>query len=360
MSNNKNTCTCESCEFYGYDDDYGDYICNVALDEDEMADFLNKNTNSCPYYRFYDEYKSVYHMNKLAMCMARCGDVERAINTLRAANQDYKINFYDEAVNIYQLTCNPEKAQKLLDEWEHLMQNIEKTLSNENRADYHCRRAWQELMYGSGERAMDSFALEVKHKEHSARLAGALCDTIFAAILCGDDEKGRFYAGKLRLYRNKEKGEGKNDYFNREKARLQMDFLADYYRMTGEELEGMLSKEDTCEICHFCTYGICKELEGVRILLMLRMGRTEEAMERLKENLKKQPLDEYMMAIRHMCANGVKVTAEAELLRENNKRASEETAENASDTVKAGTEERGFLAKLGKMFRRNQKRPEKV
>ncbi len=63
MSNNKNTCTCESCEFYGYDDDYGDYICNVALDEDEMADFLNKNTNSCPYYRFYDEYKSVRKQN---------------------------------------------------------------------------------------------------------------------------------------------------------------------------------------------------------------------------------------------------------------------------------------------------------
>ena len=63
MSNNKNTCTCESCEFYGYDDDYGDYICNVALDEDEMADFLNKNTKSCPYYRFYDEYKSVRKQN---------------------------------------------------------------------------------------------------------------------------------------------------------------------------------------------------------------------------------------------------------------------------------------------------------
>ena len=45
--------TCESCEFYAY-------VCVQRLDQDEMADFLGRNTNSCPYYRFYDEYKSVH------------------------------------------------------------------------------------------------------------------------------------------------------------------------------------------------------------------------------------------------------------------------------------------------------------
>lgn len=302
----------------------------------------------------YDEHKSIYHQNRLAMCVARCGDVDKAIDILQTANRDYKLTFYDEAVNIYQLTGNREKAQTFLDEWNHFMQKIQKTLSNENHADYHCRKAWQELMYGSGEQAMASFELELKHKEHSARLAGALCDSVFAAILCGDDEKGRLYAGRLRLCRNKEKSEGRNDYFNQEKGRLQLDFLADYYRMTGEELEELLSKEESCEICHFCTYCICKELEGVRILLMLRMGRTKEAMERLNKNLEKQPLDEYMLAIRHMCADGGMVTLEKELM-ERNKKMTEKRTETVSGSAKAGTENEGFFAKLGKMFGRSQK-----
>lgn len=51
---------CESCEFYDYDDEYDEYVCNAQLDQDEMAKFLSKNTNRCPYYRFYDEYKSVH------------------------------------------------------------------------------------------------------------------------------------------------------------------------------------------------------------------------------------------------------------------------------------------------------------
>ena len=51
---------CESCEFYDYDDEYGEYICTASLDQDEMLNFLNRTTKSCPYYRFYDEYKSVH------------------------------------------------------------------------------------------------------------------------------------------------------------------------------------------------------------------------------------------------------------------------------------------------------------
>ena len=51
---------CESCEFYDYDEEYDAYVCCMSLDEDEMADFLGRNTGSCPYYRFYDEYKSVH------------------------------------------------------------------------------------------------------------------------------------------------------------------------------------------------------------------------------------------------------------------------------------------------------------
>ena len=50
---------CESCVFYDYDEEYDCYACQMNLDEDEMVSFLSGRTKTCPYYRFYDEYKSV-------------------------------------------------------------------------------------------------------------------------------------------------------------------------------------------------------------------------------------------------------------------------------------------------------------
>lgn len=51
---------CESCEFYDYDEYLDAYVCTQSLDQDEMGRFLGGNTSSCPYYRYYDEYKSVH------------------------------------------------------------------------------------------------------------------------------------------------------------------------------------------------------------------------------------------------------------------------------------------------------------
>ena len=58
MSNN-----CESCEHYDYDEYLDEYVCNVDLDEDEYLDYLTKKSSGCPYYKFYDEYKSVQKQN---------------------------------------------------------------------------------------------------------------------------------------------------------------------------------------------------------------------------------------------------------------------------------------------------------
>ncbi len=56
----KHPSSCESCEFFVYDEDEGGEVCSLSLDEDEMVNFLSRNTAGCPYYRFYDEYKSVH------------------------------------------------------------------------------------------------------------------------------------------------------------------------------------------------------------------------------------------------------------------------------------------------------------
>lgn len=50
---------CESCVFYDYDEDFDSYVCTMNLDQDELGRFLAGQTRACPYYRFYDEYKSV-------------------------------------------------------------------------------------------------------------------------------------------------------------------------------------------------------------------------------------------------------------------------------------------------------------
>lgn len=50
---------CETCEFYQYDEELDAYVCDMNLDEDEMADYLGKGSVRCIYYRFYDEYKTV-------------------------------------------------------------------------------------------------------------------------------------------------------------------------------------------------------------------------------------------------------------------------------------------------------------
>lgn len=55
--------SCDTCEYFDYDEDIGENVCKIDLDEDEYLDYLTKNTRSCPYYKYYDEYKSVQKQN---------------------------------------------------------------------------------------------------------------------------------------------------------------------------------------------------------------------------------------------------------------------------------------------------------
>ena len=56
----KTASNCESCVFYDYDEDYDAYVCGQNLDQDEMGRFLSATQTACPFYRYYDEYKSVH------------------------------------------------------------------------------------------------------------------------------------------------------------------------------------------------------------------------------------------------------------------------------------------------------------
>lgn len=50
---------CEECMNLVYDDEYEEYVCNVNMDEDEIARFMISPDKKCPYFRFGDDYTIV-------------------------------------------------------------------------------------------------------------------------------------------------------------------------------------------------------------------------------------------------------------------------------------------------------------
>jgi hypothetical protein len=54
---------CEHCAHYIYDDEYECYVCDINLDEDEMARFITGTVRDCHYFNLYDEYKIVKKQN---------------------------------------------------------------------------------------------------------------------------------------------------------------------------------------------------------------------------------------------------------------------------------------------------------
>lgn len=54
---------CEFCLNYVWDEDYGERVCCVPLDEDEMGDCLFGRTRDCPFFQLDNEYKIVQKQN---------------------------------------------------------------------------------------------------------------------------------------------------------------------------------------------------------------------------------------------------------------------------------------------------------
>ena len=56
----KMAASCETCQFFDYDEEYEENRCMMSLDEDEMVRVSYMGARECPYYKYYDEYKSVH------------------------------------------------------------------------------------------------------------------------------------------------------------------------------------------------------------------------------------------------------------------------------------------------------------
>ena len=52
---NKERISCETCAFYVYDDEYGAYLCDMNMDEDDYERIMSDRNYEGPYYRQGDE-----------------------------------------------------------------------------------------------------------------------------------------------------------------------------------------------------------------------------------------------------------------------------------------------------------------
>ena len=56
----KKSAGCEYCSNYVYDEDYEYYVCDINLDEDEMARFMSYSDWDCPYFQMVDELSLIH------------------------------------------------------------------------------------------------------------------------------------------------------------------------------------------------------------------------------------------------------------------------------------------------------------
>ncbi len=69
----KKSAGCEYCSNYVYDEDYEYYVCDINLDEDEMARFMSYSDWDCPYFQMDDEYakEKIWGIKTLQISMKR-------------------------------------------------------------------------------------------------------------------------------------------------------------------------------------------------------------------------------------------------------------------------------------------------
>ena len=60
----KKATPCETCVYYDVIDEDGTLGCTIDFDEDELYSLrTGEGRGGCPYYKFYNEYKSVQKQN---------------------------------------------------------------------------------------------------------------------------------------------------------------------------------------------------------------------------------------------------------------------------------------------------------
>lgn len=285
---------------------------------------------ACGQYEEKEEKQSIWYLNQLADTYINLGEAERACEIHGRYADKNKWKSYEKQVDAF-VKCGVEiHARKMLEKWAWELKqsggvysvlycregkakrtgSLGRLLRRKASADearelnrFYIQALWVELLFG-GQEDVAAYAAEMNHylrcQDRADGVNGKLADLTFACIVCGMDKQGREYSKELRKWLQEDKFSAENTYFNQEKGLLEKKILAAWYTTPDEGIQALLDKEEKCGICHFCTNPVCKEVEAMRILFLIRQGKKKEAKERLEKSLELQPSDEFMLAIRHM------------------------------------------------------------
>lgn len=269
---------------------------------------------ACRRYESAVKEPDIWYLNQLGECYIDLGQTEEACRVFERYSDRKRYDSLRKQVDACIKGCKGERAKMLLSTWKdaldaerckeigHIgkLRNLFLKSVDSNYCDYLAAAGWMELVMGEKNAALSMFGKLLKCLKYSGKNdAGKLGDAVFACAVCGNKKLGAKWGKQLKDCLAKESWESEDRYFDRRKMQLQLKLLSVYFSESDEKLEQMFESEKECQICSFCTSPLCKEMEGVRIMFMIRTGLEQEARERLKHNLEIQPADEYMLAIRH-------------------------------------------------------------
>lgn len=253
--------------------------------------------------------KSKYYVRRYAHSLVRAGRTADALKALETAYTN-PLERYEQEAEIYHKLADKENARRVMKQWYEELFSIKNQDMSGEKAKYYDSLAWTELVCGDATRAIRCFEKEIalkKVNQSDPDNSGVYCDLIFAAALSGEDKIAMVYAKRLIDFLEKKRSEGVNLHYEMDKIALEREFVSKYFTATGEELEEILERNDRTNICYFCTEPLCKEVEAMKVLHLLRVGKTEEAFARVEEILAKNPCDEWMHTIKNICKDGIKV-----------------------------------------------------
>lgn len=255
------------------------------------------------------------NLAELAECKARMGQVEAADDAYWQlyARDIWKRN--ELRVDLFERTGNEQKARDILNAWRkelklekddpisRYLRRVSNSVNNNeymrHYSDYYRAAAWVEMIFGTREAALKNFNDMIAWNTDREKEHDLLRDAVYGCIVCGDDRRGKRYSAKLRKWYRQESFKATDRYYNSAKIKLNIEIQSCFYTESPERIKELLDREETTENCHFCTNPFCKELEGLRIMFLVRQGKHKEALERLVLNLEKFPQDEFMLAIKH-------------------------------------------------------------
>ena len=266
--------------------------------------------------------QGTWFQNRLAECYRNLGQAQEACSVYQRYQARLPYESLREQADTYGRLGDREQAIQVLGRWKaqldgkygskfmrglsmrgHRLGLYSKTNLGCDYCRYHNMTGWVELMTGTAQGSLFHFRESLKYIDMVQREkspVGLVSDAVFAFAVMGEEKLGIRWAKTLKKLLETEKVNVER-YYKQEKNLLMYELLVTLFLESNAKVRELLDREDNFNICWFCTSPVCREVEGVHILFLLKEGRREEAKERLMNNLKLQPVNEYMLAIRHFC-----------------------------------------------------------